>query len=531
MPTWTQTVSDNFTRANSATVGNGWTPITGTNWSIASNQALFTFSAGTTYQNQQLVRALSETSTGQARITFDTPALTAATNVSGTYWGAATRVQTNGDSYFCQMNGVGTLNVYKVIAGAATIIFSPPAFTPALTHAYRLDFYADGPGSGTTTLSCTVTDLFNSTIVSIATTGTDATVSLAAGGQTGLAVNINSGTLPFAAAVVYTGGALSSTLTLTDNPAGVVLSQAATSGTAPYSFSWYKSATSQATIGTLLGSTGATSTYTDAAATAAVAYYRGRVVDSAGAPATVTTAQIPGQLQPNLIIGCIGDSITNGTGASVVANCAANVLPAILSRILGNSKVTTSKNGVDGTRSGDWLGGSANLNAAITAINTAAGGQPAGSKTWITLMVGTNDSRISDQITAAVYKSNVANIIAALKAAAFTNFAGIILQKPPYINPVTNPGSICNENSDNLVQQYHPQLDALADGVQVFAGNTYAFQYFADNYTTVLFDGLHPNDAGHQGLATGWATGLNAAITPAVVAAAGLSGSRFFPGF
>ena len=532
MATWTQTVSDNFTRVNSASVGNSWTPYSGTNWSIASNQALFTFSSGTTYANQQLLRAGSETPTPQARVVFRIPALLAGQQNTNTNWGVSLRTQANGDSYFFQFSGAGSINVFKVIAGAATqIAGAGGSFTTVAGHVYECDFYVDGNGTTTTTVSSTINDITGATTPFPQVTATDTTASLIAGGQSGLSVNLSSGTIPYALATVYTGGALASTLTVIDNPSTVVLSQSAASGTAPYTFSWYRNATSQSTVGALLATTGTTASYTDTPPDGAIYYYRGRVVDSAGTPVTFTTTQIPGQKQPNFIIGCIGDSITNGTGASVIANCAVNVLPAILARILGNTKVTTSKNGVDGTRSQDWLGGSANLTAAITAINTAATGQPTGSKTYISIMLGTNDSRISDQIVPATYKSNMANIIAALKAAAFPNFAGIILQKSPYANPVTNPGSICNENSDALIQQYHAQLDSLADGTTVFAGNTYPFQYFADNFSSVLYDGLHPNDAGHQGLATGWAMGINSVINPATTASVLTpQGSRFFGG-
>ena len=522
MPTWTPTVTDTFVRANSASVGNGWTPYSGTNWSIASNQALFTFSSGTTYANQQLLRAGSETPTPQARVVFRTPALLAGQQNASTNWGVALRTQANGDSYFFQFSGAGSINVFKVIAGVATqIAGAGGSFATVAGHVYECDFYVDGNGTSTTTVSSTINDITGATTPFPQVTATDATASLIAGGQSGLSVNLSSGTIPYAQAIVYTGGALASTLTVVDNPNTVVLSQAAASGTPPYTFSWYRSSTSQAAVGTLLGSTGATASYTDTPPDGAIYYYRGKVVDNAAA--TITTTQIPGQKQPNFIIGCIGDSITNGTGASVIANCAANVLPAILARILGNTKVTTSKNGVDGTKASDWLTGSANLNAALAAINTAASGQPAGSKTYVSIMLGTNESRISDQITPATYKTNMANVVAGIKAAALPNFAGIILQKPPYINPYINPGSICNENSDALVQQYHAQIDALADGSTVFAGNTYAFQYFADNFATVLFDGLHPNDAGHQGLATGWAMGINGIVNP------GTGGGGGFP--
>jgi lysophospholipase L1-like esterase len=211
--------------------------------------------------------------------------------------------------------------------------------------------------------------------------------------------------------------------------------------------------------------------------------------------AAAAFAQPPDIVQPAspVIIGCIGDSITQGVGASAQAPACAQ-LPKFLNKFgYVTSEFSSVNVGISGTTSADWATGST--------LRTAMATMAAGKVNVVQIMLGTNDSKVAVATSQAAYSSNLQTIINTLKAAGFNR---IILHQPIYISQ--NAGQWDVVSSNELLVQYGAAVTALAgaDPVHVFDGDHLGYKWFQQNPGDSA-DGIHPNDNGHVSLGFLWA--------------------------
>ena len=134
-------------------------------------------------------------------------------------------------------------------------------------------------------------------------------------------------------------------------------------------------------------------------------------------------------------------------------------------------------------------------------------------------MFGTNDARPSvaesrSTLTPSQHFANMSLIVAAVVAYGFK----VIISKPlwtwPYANKGFNNSEIWPYNCNSLYGQYFAQDITLVDGVNVFIGDTAAYEYAQQNPTTFLQNtgtapGIHPaNSTQDQILGAMWATAI-----------------------
>jgi lysophospholipase L1-like esterase len=629
MPTWVATVTDNFTRADSTTVGNGWTPFNAvTNWKIASNKLVFTSDGPNDYVAKMLTRPSSETTGVDERVV-----ITRVLGAQPYHSAIALRVQTIagqhfGDYYLVQYEETtGIVQVYAVTNGGSVIgltLTGSASGVQTAGHTYTLD--ATAVGVNPTVITITATDTTSGAFSSsYSVSNSEATLQVS--GLAGVSANIGStvgNNIAYSIVSVYndtTSPTLAiGSLTATPGATTIALSTgAASGGTAPYTYKFYRSATS-GSLGTLV-STGSVTTYTDTPPDGAIYYYTATVTDNVAAVATgaqissqrttgttlaigaltatagintialsvvapsggtgsytikfyrsltsqsgkgtqissgtvttytdtppdgkvyyyradvtdaaaanVVSAQKPGQLAPNYLLCSLGDSITNGTGASVQANGYAYQLATIVARLLSPATVSSSVFGVGGSQSQDWITGQPNLANAITQFKTAASAAASGTKVYVTIMLGTNDSR--NAITPAQYKINITNTIAAIRGATIVGLTGIFLLKASWVDPSVSGASSSGytDASNGVLYSFFPQLDSLANGTTVFTSTERPYN-LTSSTPTLLADGIHPNDTGHLGVANEVSIVIAnqiSGLTVTVPASPIPNGSRFF---
>jgi lysophospholipase L1-like esterase len=115
----------------------------------------------------------------------------------------------------------------------------------------------------------------------------------------------------------------------------------------------------------------------------------------------------------------------------------------------------------------------------------------------VSIMLGTNDSKVAENISIDDYTTNLETIINQLKLAGIKK---IILNEPPYIISKENGGNSQWDNTSiTKMTGYIAAIDPLVDGEQVLRGDTQAYAYFEANQTE-LPDKIHPNTLGHQHL-------------------------------
>jgi hypothetical protein len=148
--------------------------------------------------------------------------------------------------------------------------------------------------------------------------------------------------------------------------------------------------------------------------------------------------------------------------------------------ILLGRPVSINDRGLSGTQTSDWLPSGSYLPAAVTSI-VASG------CTFVNFMLGTNDSRTASNISASTYQANLEAIFAYLIA----NGLKVIVHYSSYVVP----GGSWDANSDVLLQSYHPVIDGLVDGVNIFQGDRQLYQFMQAN-TLDLYDGVHPGSTG-----------------------------------
>lgn len=310
--------------------------------------------------------------------------------------------------------------------------------------------------------------------------------------------------------------------------AATLMGAAATGGTPPYAYQWYKSAVSQLTLGAAVAGA-ASASLTDTALTAGGSYYYRRVTTDS-ASNVITSSQIA-VVTPakKVVVGCIGDSITLGYQASVPATTsAAGLLGPRLSKALGWA-VSVNDQGVNSSTSADWLPASTTQSSAVSLSGTpgtTGGTNGAGSVSTnlyanakaaftstgvnlIQIMLGVNDSKAGTATPPAAYQSNISAIVTQEKA----DFPGIpiVLIPPTYTVPGSSVGT-WTEASDALLQSYGAALANLVAPGITLGKSPYTFTL--NNFGTELADGVHPNDAGYSDLASVWLASDLPALLP-----------------
>lgn len=392
----------------------------------------------------------------------------------------------------------GNFVLYRYVAGSATLL-QTTAYS--ITVGTTVTGFVWTLAGGVHTLKNGATTIFTVTDTSpISPTG-GATNKVGVGFNSGAFVQVDNllvqdggggGTL--------TAGAISFT---SATPTTVTMAAtAATGGTSPYTYQWYRSATSGFAPGGGNSIAGATSlTLADAPPDGQTYYYKVIATDSASA--TVAYTQAPGGTwaAPSLSLGFIGDSITamlNGDAVRTTAQECANRL----AEIAGSRNVTITNQAISGTRSTSWTPSdpSAQLTNAKAAFAAAK-------VTHVLVMLGTNDCRTyaggdgygGAANSVATYQANMAAIVANLVAAGYR----VIINQPPY---VAIPGSTGGNTEAGmaLMQGYQVVMDNLCDGINVYQGDQRIYRYMA-MHTGEFADGLHPNLLGSETYGLFWA--------------------------
>jgi lysophospholipase L1-like esterase len=276
---------------------------------------------------------------------------------------------------------------------------------------------------------------------------------------------------------------------------------AASGGTPSYTYQWYRSTTSNFTPGAGNLLSGATST-TLADSTGLSAdtpyYYVCRVTDS-GAQ-TADSKQIAGALRAStLILGFIGDSITDGYGLSAGQEPHAYAA-SYLTKLFKFRTVTVSDQSVNASKTSEWASGQANLTTAKSAFSSAG-------VTHVHIMLGANDAAASNLVSAATYGSNLSSCVNDLVGAGYK----VILSYPTYI-PAGANNNVTTAASVALTQSYQAQIDALVNHSTILRGDTLAFNYFADNLSEYQSDQTHPTATGSASLGLMWARAIDRAL-------------------
>ncbi|MHB8638016.1 MAG: SGNH/GDSL hydrolase family protein [Fimbriimonadaceae bacterium] len=516
--TWTQVIDDTFVRADTSTggagtntgAGNGWIDENGGIANIHSDQLVMQCDAidGNQYNRDHLLRPTSENEIDE-RMLIKFPTGQSSTNQSVLGIGVALRQQSAGNYYLLlwNPNAGSTSNVYifKVVSNSPTALIGPVNCSANYNsaHAYSIDASVAG-----STLKLIVTDTTAASQIASQTT-TDSTFTTA--GQSGFTVQNSAGSTVqtqyvLGEVITYNDlGALSVSAPIgTASENSAVPSVAWSAGTPFYTVKWYRgtSPTFVAGSGNLVATHSSASspdTYTDSAAVAGTRYwYIAEVIDSGGGDVT-TTAVMLVRKNPSLRICCIGDSNMYGFGTTTPGGASAPPaqIAGLIVAIDANRDVAVTNQGVNGSASGNWISGSADLIAAKTAMNALTG-----TVSVFIIALGTNDAKTENLISGSTYKSNLESMITDLR----TNYPGcyISLNSMIYASPNWTDQSSASQNLD--LNSYIPALQAIpADyDAKVFVGDLTAWDLTANNTATWYGDApnfLHVNNTG----ATAWA--------------------------
>lgn len=305
-------------------------------------------------------------------------------------------------------------------------------------------------------------------------------------------------------------------------PAGVRLAATRPSGgTAPYTIQWHRATVSGFTPGEGNALAGATShQFLDTTAERGTTYwYKAIWTDSAGTPATVTSAQVFGNpIVATRRIGLIGSSSMAGQrfGRHLARGLRAlGVYAGIANWARGG---TFAYYGTDASLSwqpSDKQPGTTLLSAAMTAF-THAGVQD------VFLQLGAND--IQEGYSAESYATYIGNIVDALVAAGFR----VLISSLTHVSKV----EYYSEAKWDLVRQYQAVWQALDNGSTVIYLGNKNWQITSAMKRETHNDGLHPfnPDATDEVVAIAAASAMNDLIydpppTPAAVAAAVVANS------
>ena len=492
---WTIAVDDTFARADTSTgaagsttgVGNGWIDNAGGTWHLASGKLAGGTSDASGYLSKYLRRP-----TGEAAVASR---ITAAFTGSFTgEVGLVLRAQAGGDCYLAQLTPVARGGVqmllYAVVGGSPALLTSGALSTALVAgHQYLADLQASG--ASPTALSLTITDTTASAVVGTLTASNSAS-SIQAAGVPAMVIWSNDGT-----AVTNTYSEVA-TYTQSTGAAITLSPTSVTAGTTGQAIAVTGSGTSlSSTTFTLSGGLGAfLSAQSVTSATAATLTLspglpgNGPLTVTNSAGGTATLAVTPPALGA-LKLGFVGDSITAGTNGDPVSAMAAAL------GVQGYT-VTAVNRGVSGSSTADWLPGGSTLPAAISAFTSAG-------VSIVQVMLGTNDGRTPNNLTAAQTAANLRLIVAALRTAGFQ----VLLHKPLWMLPNANAaaalaagsGAVWPNDANDRTRDAWRLLVPACDGVNVFAGDTGFHEFTTLNNVAVLDAlGIHPKDGANNTL-------------------------------
>ena len=396
------------------------------------------------------------------------------------------------------------------VSPATAVTMSGP--TSGTTGAVSSNFTIEANGSITGTVVVTPSDAgaggtFTPTSVSISSgTPTGTFVYTAASNGTKTISVANNGGLSNPSNISYTAAAATAltsglaSLTSATNTTINLSCTAATGGTNPLTYQWYRSTSATFTVGagTLLsGATSLTLADTTALVADTIYFYVCRVTDAVAA--TADSRRVAGVLKSApLNIGFIGDSITYGQGLSA-GQSPPDQIAGILTKLYKNRVVNTYNQAHGGASTADWLSGSSYLTTAKSAFS-------AGGVAHVHIMLGVNDAVAAAGISAAQFKANLQNILADLTGAGY-----IVILSYPTFHIVGASGIIDATYVDKLAS-YKLQIDSVINGTNVLRGDVLACEYFVLNQSEYSGDNVHPNSTGALSLAQMWARAIDRAL-------------------
>lgn len=400
---------------------------------------------------------------------------------------------------------------------ATAVTMSGPTSGPIGSASSAFTIGANGAITGTVTVTPSdggAGGTFNPSSVQISSGTPTATFTYTASSNGAKTISVsNNGGLTNPTNITYTAAtaALTAGVASYASATNAVINMSATAasgGTAPLTYQWYRSTTANFTPGAGNLLAGATSlTLADSASLVADTpyFYVCRVTDAASQ--TADSNQVAGALKAApLNLGFIGDSITAGYGLSAGQDPPTQIVP-ILRKLYKDRTITATNKAVSGSKTSQWVTGQANLTNAKTAFASAG-------VTHVHIMLGANDAASSNLVSAATYKSNLQNIIADLNGAGYK----VILSYPTYI-PAGANNNATTAASVSLARSYMAQIDSLIDNVNVLRGDVWSYDYFIGNLGEYQTDMTHPTAAGAISLATIWARAIEANVLSASAAA------------
>lgn len=420
-------------------------------------------------------------------------------------------------NFYYIKNAAGKYAIYKRVAGADTFMGQGAALanqtSVRLVAASNgaggviLTVYAGAAGS-TLTSQFTVTDHVGDNwggVAPFATAGFAGLIRFnSATNQT--ADNFISGTGSSPAVVA---GAISvSTPTGIDTTTVRLTAAAATGGTGPYTYQWYRGLVPGAAVTAMTLLTGQTTlNLVDTPPDGQIYYYRIRATDNVSATADSATFGAE-QWSGRIIVGYIGDSNFHAPGPDGLIENAPAKITRNMKKIAGERTVTGVEMAVSGSTSGSWISGSANYNAAVAAFASAG-------VTDVLFMIGTNDA---GSVSQATYQANVLNTTQALNTAGYRVFLcyQIAIQSPQ------------DQTRNQALLLYQQSLATIAatspTQIKVIGQDAYKYTFSHPeeyNYDPAATPGIHMLDRGYESMALIFSRDYGNVLAPPSSGAAG----------
>lgn len=233
----------------------------------------------------------------------------------------------------------------------------------------------------------------------------------------------------------------------------------------------------------------------------------------------LTCLAVAASAQKQLNIVFMGNSITQG---ALIDEPSKYSPPAATARILTDKgySVSFANCGVSGSTTVDQL---PSTNTIFKSIVAAADTMAVKDGQLIfSIMLGTNDSADSgpngSPVSAKDYGNNLHTIISQLTDR--YPACKMVIHYPIWYSKTTQNNAVYLASGLERLQSYTPEINGLADGKQIFVGDTDAFAFFEKNhkpYYTVENGAkgvfyLHPNRDGAQKLAEFWSAAISATL-------------------
>jgi lysophospholipase L1-like esterase len=279
--------------------------------------------------------------------------------------------------------------------------------------------------------------------------------------------------------------------TFVSNTANTITSVTPTLGTSPYTYQWQSAPDVSGLPGTFTNISGATSIIlTQTGLTTNTVYWYQLVVTDAGS-VSINGPPIRAVTKSSsiIVIGAIGDSITEGYNLSSNQD-AVTMLCNQFGNYNGSRVVQQINKSIIGKATSDFLIANNNYKWALAAFKAYG-------VDIVTVMLGTNDSNSTDNISASSYNTNLSQFVNDLVSNGFK----VVVNFPPCPNDGRSGTQI------TLLQSYLPYIQTLcaSNPSNIIQGDINAFGIFQTNaglYTNgsaasfYQADGLHPNVQG-----------------------------------